>query len=166
MAGAASNQLSLVVNIQKYQLVLGVDYCSTHVQEETNHPLTCHTPMTIYINQNVVTIEDNVKTVLRSLNSSRFAVNKLYFIHSLFSQAENNSSLQFLKEFETPEHDAVYNVYLKKLSYNASRSTVSKSIYISVISVACTSSFTAILAYNIPGSCGAFIIIQLFLREL
>ncbi|KAF6034667.1 RALGDS [Bugula neritina] len=42
--------------------------------------------------------------------------------------AENNSSLQFLKEFETPEHDAVYNVYLKKLSYNASRATKSDDI--------------------------------------
>ncbi|XP_067941437.1 ral guanine nucleotide dissociation stimulator-like 1 isoform X2 [Watersipora subatra] len=36
--------------------------------------------------------------------------------------ADNNSSLQFLKEFQTP--DAVYNVYLKKLSYNASRSAL------------------------------------------
>lgn len=47
-------------------------------------------------------------------NSFRFSV----------SQAENNANLTFVTERETPEHDAVYNIYLKKLTYNASRTTV------------------------------------------
>ena len=62
---------------------------------------------------------------MQEVNSLVYAHNEIHIYLVWFLQAENNSSLQFLKEYETPEHDAVYNVYLKKLSYSASRSTVS-----------------------------------------
>ena len=79
----------------------------------------------------VLTIEAHTMYITCSIHIQ--GVNSLVYGHNdtlhicllCFPQAENNSSLQFLKEYETPEHDAVYNVYLKKLSYSASRSTVS-----------------------------------------